>query len=306
MNILLIANKNNAHAYDALHIAEAWLGARGINTENALSDKLTITSPELASLHARAGEFDLICAFGGDGTILRGAHVAFGADVPLLGFNFGNLGFLTGAPSAGVVKTLEAALAGEVASERRTMLKATLTFDDDSTVSYYGLNEVTLASNDFGRAMKAHVNINGEHLYDLRGDGMIISTPTGSTAYALSAGGPLVAPGLRGLVVVPISSHSLASRSVVCAATDVVEIVPTEASGPQIVCHVDGQEAFATGYCDLESHTDAEHSVDGGVQDVCALSKLEVASAADDLLLIRADAPDFYSRLSSEFFDGDK
>ncbi|MCL1890602.1 MAG: NAD(+)/NADH kinase [Coriobacteriia bacterium] len=282
MKVLLVANSPNEAALEALLEAKLWLEERGLETETASSDDLVLGSVVYDDLVARIHSFELVCAFGGDGTLLRAARVVAGTKVPLLGFNYGNVGFLAGATSGVLAEALTAVLAGEVVLEQRVMLEATITYEDGSQATCSALNEVFVGRSNLGCNIIIDLSINNDHLFELRGDGAIVATATGSTAYALAAGGPLLTPGHRGLCVVPLSPHPFATPSIVTAPNDVTELVICPQSDQTAIAYVDGQQ-FNSG----ES----------------AIASLAVKRADEGLTLVRYNTPDFYARLAA-LFDG--
>lgn len=153
---------------------------------------------------------DLVIAVGGDGTMLAAAAIALEADVPVLGFNLGTIGFLTAAEPADVDVVAQRLAAGDFGIEERMTVAATV-----GAQTILGVNDVVVEKVDSQRLIELSVAIDGVHFSTYRADGLIVATPTGSTAYSFSAGGPLVAPTLRALVLTPVAAHSLFSRSMV-------------------------------------------------------------------------------------------
>jgi NAD+ kinase len=172
---------------------------------------------------------DLVVSVGGDGTMLRAAQYAHSADVPLLGVNQGTLGYLTEVDAGDETRALEAIFNGDHRVEERMMLACDVEGLDEER-SFVGLNEVLVERDSRHRLVRLLVTIGGERLGEFNADGVIVATPTGSTAYALSAGGPIVSPRASSLVVVPVSAHMIFSRPFVLAPDDTVEI--KEISGP--------------------------------------------------------------------------
>jgi NAD+ kinase len=187
-------------------------------------------------------EPDLVVSLGGDGTMLRAAQHAHAADVPLLGVNLGTLGYLTEVDAAGEEDALRRVLAGDFETQDRMMLACAA-----SDRTFVGLNEVLVERAARRRLVRLGVSVGGESLGDFNSDGIIVATPTGSTAYALSAGGPIVSPRAECLVVVPVSAHMVFARPVVLAADEVVEITVRD-SGQAASLSLDGHLG-----CDLGS-----------------------------------------------------
>lgn len=169
------------------------------------------------------GPTDLVVSLGGDGTMLRAAQVAHACDALLLGINMGTLGYLTETDAHDAIPAIDKVLAGDHSVEERMMLACDIV-DDGGTRSMVGLNEVLVERAARHRLVQLSVTVGGERLSDLNADGMIVATPTGSTAYALSAGGPIVSPRADCLIVVPVSAHMIFARPFVLAPDETVEI----------------------------------------------------------------------------------
>ncbi|MDQ3955135.1 MAG: NAD(+)/NADH kinase [Actinomycetota bacterium] len=162
---------------------------------------------------------EVVLSLGGDGTVLRAAQHAHAADALLLGINFGLLGYLTEVEAGDERDAVERVLRGDFAIEERMMLECHI-----DGQSYVGLNEVLVERSARQRLVNLAVDVGGERLASFGADGVLVATPTGSTAYALSAGGPIVDPRAECLVVVPVSPHMIFSRPVVLSAREMVEI----------------------------------------------------------------------------------
>jgi NAD+ kinase len=182
---------------------------------------------------------DLIVSLGGDGTMLRAAHVAHAADAPLLGVNFGSLGYLTEVEAGEEIDALKRVLDGDYRVEHRMMLDCEVA-SEGRLERHVGLNEVLVERSARYRLVRLRVRVGGEQLATFNADGVIVATPTGSTAYALSAGGPIISPRAEALLIVPVSPHVMFSRPVVLAADDVVTIELDE-SAPVASLSLDGR-----------------------------------------------------------------
>ena len=265
MRVLVVVNTDNGQARDAAVLLSAYFSSQLIDCVIFASDDLPPWGPaagyglpaEVRNDPRFQERFDLAVVLGGDGTILRTARMVASYQTPIIGLNFGHLGFLADTSEEGVIEPVAAALAGEVIEERRTNLQVDVICDDGCVLSeddarcvvcmnegcyhpvspeeaeagqrpshrsFFALNEVSIARGSSGHIVDFEMNIAGESVARMRGDGVVVSSATGSTAYALSAGGPLVAPGFEGLVVVPLAPHTLVSRAIVTAKSDVVEI----------------------------------------------------------------------------------
>ncbi len=191
---------------------------------------------------------DCVIVLGGDGTLLSVARRAAQAGTPILGVNLGNLGFLTEVEPANLEKALWALVRGEYTIEERTMVQAQVTRAGRIVTSLAGLNDVVISKGAFARIISLDVFVNDEYYSTFPADGIIISSPTGSTAYSLSAGGPLISPNIDVMLVTPICPHTLFSRSLVIAGDDRVRVV-VEAPHEEVAVTVDGQVGFR-----VESH----------------------------------------------------
>ena len=241
MHILIVRNNSNSQAVDASLLLATCLATQGLEYTLVDSSDLSCRCDHEGVNAALAAGVAMTVVLGGDGTILRTARQIGTSGVPILGINFGRLGFLANSSDDGVIAIVSSALAGDVVAEQRTNLRIDVVcagevdpWDDDSDAamadvddparSFFALNELAVTRGANGRIIDFGLSISGDHIADMRGDGLVVATATGSTAYALSAGGPLVAPGFNGLVAVPLAPHTLHSRAIVTAANDVVEM----------------------------------------------------------------------------------
>ena len=168
-----------------------------------------------------------VVVMGGDGTMLGIARQLAPYDVPLVGINLGRLGFMTDIPVERMIPALDAILGGKARSEKRTMLEGCVKRNGETIHCGQAVNDVVVARGAGAGMIELKVTVDGSFMYNQRSDGLIISTPTGSTAYALSAGGPLLHPTLGGIALVPIAPHALSNRPIVVpdSSTITVEIV---------------------------------------------------------------------------------
>jgi NAD+ kinase len=190
---------------------------------------LTVASCEARGIAPAAGPGvaqtrDLVIAVGGDGTLLRAARLAHPHRVPVLGVNLGRLGFLADLSPAQVSTALDAILGGAFDFEDRTVLNCEILRGRVPVASAHALNDVVIQRWNMTRLITLHTYVDGRFVHSQRADGMIVSTPTGSTAYALSGGGPILSPELPAVVLVPVCPHSLTNRPIVLPHTAVVEI----------------------------------------------------------------------------------
>lgn len=187
----------------------------------------------------------LVVPMGGDGTFLHAVHLIGFAPVPLLAFNYGTLAFLAGNPQRDEVELVVDALAGDIVFERRSTIDITITQADGTRVRASALNEATYTRGKSGRVVEFTYGINGVTIAHLKADGLVVSTPTGSTGYSLSAGGPIVSPAYTGLIVVPVAPHALNTRAIVLAPSDVLEVEVTRQRTIDASIFVDGMTVDA-------------------------------------------------------------
>lgn len=238
MHILIIANRKNPRTLDALFQITAYLDSQGIGcSQMDVADLPDCAFPYGGTADTDpADRCDLIITLGGDGTILHAARLAFALEAPILGINFGHLGFLANAAPDGVIALLADALSGEILSEHRMNLKIEVACAGDGEEppegprTFFALNEIAIARGALGHIVDFDFSISDDKIARMRGDGLVVATATGSTAYALSAGGPLVGPSHRGMIAVPLAPHTLNSRAIVAEHHDVVEVRFAEGS----------------------------------------------------------------------------
>ena len=187
-------------------------------------------------------EIDALLTLGGDGTLLRGAKLLGGRPVPIIGVNLGRLGFLTSCSASNVESALRRFTAGDYTAEPRMTLTATTVggANECKQDAWLALNDFVLHKGGFARVVRLSISIDGDEMGTYAADGIVVATPTGSTAYSLSAGGPIVAPGLESIVITPISAHTLGIRPLVVHPDS--EIVLQGEDGPdELLLTVDGQ-----------------------------------------------------------------
>ncbi|MGV3520083.1 NAD(+)/NADH kinase [Luteitalea sp.] len=226
----LVAKPGLTEAADLLGEVGRWLVARGIEpcyevaTAALANDPLpgTVCEPE----HLGRDE-QLIIVLGGDGTLLgtAGRLGTGGYDVPVVAVNFGSLGFLTEVRVTEVFEALEQVFSGTAHEERRMMLESIVRRQDGATVRHISLNDVVITKGALSRMIDLVASVDGQLIARFKADGLIVASPTGSTAYNLSAGGPIVHPGVDALVLTPIAPHTLTNRPVVLPASAALEIV---------------------------------------------------------------------------------
>lgn len=254
MNILLVANRQNATTVDSMYQIIAYLDSQGIShvslDVSALPDSAFVYSDlsPAAIEPALDNPVDLVITLGGDGTLLHASRLATKMDAPILGINYGHMGFLANTVKNGTIALIADALSGEICSEPRVNLQIEVVCEADDTEppemprTFYALNEIAIARGAMGHIVEFDLEISGDKVAHLRGDGVIVSTATGSTAYSLSAGGPLVFPSHRGMIVAPLAPHTFKSRTIVAEHHDIVEVSFEEgsASAREVALFADG------------------------------------------------------------------
>jgi len=210
------------------------LVAAGSDAKRELDGATRVDEREIAH------KADLVVAIGGDGTLLHAARHVAARDVPLVGINRGRLGFLTDVSPEHMQSALDAILAGDYLSERRLMLAAAVE-NRAATGSLFGLNDIVLQKGDTGRLLDFTTEVDGAYVNTHRGDGLIVATPTGSTAYALSCSGPIIQPNVDALVMVPICPHTLSDRPLVLPSASRIRVTLDHAGGSDAHVVCDGE-----------------------------------------------------------------
>lgn len=237
----LIGHSEKVSCSDAVGKAARLIRASGRrvysdpDTSRSAGIKATIR-PDAAAL---AGEVDLLLVFGGDGTLLGVAREIAGSPTPLLGVNIGGLGFLTAVPSDGLPNALKQVWAGQFKFESRALLEATVKCNGRN-IRQSALNDIVIGRGVVSRLIELDVDVDGEPLSRYRCDGLIVSSPTGSTAYSLAAGGALVFPTAEVFALTPISPHTLSNRSLILPLTATIHIKPIRPDSP-VILSADGQ-----------------------------------------------------------------
>jgi NAD+ kinase len=193
-------------------------------------------------LEALAKEADLAVVIGGDGTMLNIARTLAPFEVPLVGVNQGRLGFLTDISVDNTIATIGAILDGKFVTEKRMLLEGRVRSGSKKAVDVLALNDVVVSKGTRGNMVELEVRIDGEFIYNQRSDGLIVATPTGSTAYAMSSGGPIVHPSLSLMSLVPVSPHTLSNRPIVVGSDAIVDIIIRGGSDPRV--HFDSHSRF--------------------------------------------------------------
>ena len=244
--IALIGKDNSPEVSDALltllqHLRQVNDGQLTVwvKAENAV----VIGAPEVAASFDKIAEFaDVAIVIGGDGTLISAGRRLAEHGVPLVGINQGRLGFMTDIARTDMLACIDRLLAGEFTPDRRMLLEAQVWRAGRQVFQTVALNDVVVNKGDIGRLIEMEVRVDGEFLYVLRADGMIVATPTGSTAYALSANGPILHPAVPGIALVPLCPHALTYRPITIADSSRVDLALLAPYDARL--HFDGQSHF--------------------------------------------------------------
>ncbi len=255
------------------------------NLSMAGEPDLTDLWPEpVATLDATTQDLDLLLTFGGDGTLLRGARILGSREVPILGVNLGRVGFLTTATPDSLEEAVDAFARGEFELERRTTLESYIVGPNGEERSGATvLNDIVVHKAGVARVIRATVMVDGEEVGQYSADGIIVATPTGSTAYSLSAGGPIVVPGVEALVITAICPHTLAVRPLVVPGTSEISLRLEPPWGDEVLVSYDGQ---------VRSHLDRE-------------DRLVARQSPSAVRLVRLASEGFFSRMRAKLQWGD-
>jgi NAD+ kinase len=234
--IAIVGKDRDPRVDEILAMLIAHLKGRGrtVTVSPDLAQHGASTAPE----ERLANDADLMIALGGDGTMLRAARWVARAGIPLVGINLGRLGFLADMSPDEMCQRLDQVLAGRYVEESRAMLEAHIVDAADRSIIGAALNDVVLQKWETGRMLDFETAIDGQYVNTHRGDGLVVATPTGSTAYALSSGGPILHPQLDALAIVPICPHTLSDRPIVVRSSSNIEIklIDRHESRAVIIC----------------------------------------------------------------------
>jgi NAD+ kinase len=247
----LVAKHNLDAAAGLLAELAGWLEARGVEavfeTETAALAGLPPERPT-TTRDALPASCDLVVVLGGDGTLIGMANriAQAGVDVPILGVNFGSLGFLTEITLAELYESLDAVLAGTAEMDRRMMLRARTLRDHTGYAQRIVLNDVVITKGALSRIIELAVTVGDQPVMRVRADGLIVASPTGSTAYNLAAGGPIVHPALDAVLLTPIAPHTLTNRPVIIPASSTIRVEPLmDNAHDEVFVTFDGQSGHA-------------------------------------------------------------
>lgn len=242
----VIGNKRKKGIGEIISDLNSWLRGKGIGLVvwDDLSD--VVSGVEFAAIEDVGKKSDLVVALGGDGTLLRAARAA--GSKPILGVNIGSLGFLTEVSTDEMKKVLNDVFAGNCGYEKRMNLHASVFRNDECVADYDALNDIVINKGALSRVIEMKVRIDGNYLATYTADGLIVSTPTGSTAYSLSAGGPIVNPCMAAIVATPICPHTLAIRPMILSGEQKLDVEINTGHSlfgePEVTLTIDGQIGF--------------------------------------------------------------
>ncbi|MFC7338586.1 NAD(+)/NADH kinase [Haloferula chungangensis] len=275
MKVGIVANPHKPGAKAALKRLGDVLETSGMEQvyEKATAD-LIGRSDGLGGLEL-AETADMFAVLGGDGTMLNAMARLGGTSKPIAGINIGTLGFLTSCTDDEIESFAAALKEGTYSTSRRTLLSARVIREGREPRDFMALNEVVLARGQTGRLVSLSASVSGELLNHYRADGIIVATPTGSTAYSLSAGGPLISPSAEVFVITPICPHTLSQRSLIVDDEAVIELSPDDTSEGPMLFTVDGRDCI----------------------EIVARDRVEVRKAPQELNLVRLDGRSFYAAL---------
>ncbi|OGP63673.1 MAG: NAD(+) kinase [Deltaproteobacteria bacterium RBG_13_53_10] len=262
----IITKRNKPEAVAIARSLAEWLRSRGVETyveENVgvlfnppLSDPLV----KLLRWNEIPNQSEMIIVLGGDGTLLSVARLIEGHEVPILGVNLGGLGFLTEITLDELYRVLEKVLEGDFTADERVVLTASVFRRGERMAGFKVLNDAVINKGALARIVDLETTVNGEYLTTFKSDGLIVSTPTGSTAYNLSAGGPIVYPSLHNMILTPICPHTLTNRPIVVPDHVVVRII-LKTEQQEVILTLDGQQGFSLEFDDVVEVKKAEGRV---------------------------------------------
>jgi len=236
----LFLKKQDARVRSVVSDVIPWLRSRGVEVflDQASADQCP-ADVRIAPPEKLAEQVDVVIVLGGDGTLLHAARLIGANGVPILGVNLGSLGFLTEVKLDEMYAALEGLLSGQYQAEERMLLKVEVIRQERMAAQYLALNDAVINKGALARIIELEVSVNGQPVLFTRADGLIVSTPTGSTAYSLAAGGPILYPTLDAFIVAPICPHTLTNRPVVIPDREQVEVCLRH--GSDVMLTVDGQ-----------------------------------------------------------------
>ena len=262
----IIAKQNKPEAVTITGQLVEWLQPKGVEVyieeeiEKSLRPNLTAPFLNPVKREEIPSHAEMIIVLGGDGTLLSVARLVGSHEVPILGVNLGGLGFLTEITLEELYRVLERVIQGDFVTDERVVFHAAVIRRGERLAEFIVLNDAVINKGALARIIDLETTINGEYLTTFKSDGLIISTPTGSTAYNLSAGGPIVYPSLHCIIITPICPHTLTNRPIVIP--DDVEVRAILKSRQQeVILTLDGQQGFVLEFGDVVEVKKAEGKI---------------------------------------------
>jgi NAD+ kinase len=245
----IVAKSHLRAATPHLSDIDAWLSARGVEAVFETATAALMSPAPTGRIEDKAtlvNSVDLVVVLGGDGTLLSIADAigAAGSGIPMLGVNFGSLGFLTEVTLPELYPSLDAAIGGRARIEERMMLQSTTFRGGAPVASHLALNDAVITKGARSRMIDLSVSVGDEFVTRVKADGLIVATPTGSTAYNLAAGGPIVQPNMDAILLTPIAPHTLTNRPIVIPAAAPVRVQPLMEDRAEVFVTFDGQAGF--------------------------------------------------------------
>ncbi len=235
----IIAKRHKAAAQAAHRLAD-WLGGRGVGVFVDEGLRGQITAPNDLLSKDSLSRVNVVVVLGGDGTLLKAARLIGHNGIPILGINLGGLGFLTAFSLDELYPELENILVGNFSIEERMLLTSTVIRQDTVLAEYSVLNDVVITKAAIARIIDLETTIDGHHLTTFKADGLIVATPTGSTAYSMAAGGPIVFPELRTIMLTPICPHTLTNRPILVSDSSDIRVA-IKSTNEDVFLTFDGQ-----------------------------------------------------------------
>ncbi len=268
--VMLIVNMHKTDASELTREIEEYLEGKGIETVVVGF----VGKPENPDVK----DVDFVFSLGGDGTVLYCARIVESTGIPILALNLGNFGFITEISKHEWKSAFERFEKGEACLSRRIMLKVVVERGGRKIASFKGLNDAVISSEGISTIVKLRLMINNTHLGEYRADGVIVATPTGSTAYSVSAGGPILEPEMEAIIVNPICPFTLSNRPIVMSGDEVISIFVEKDQRVGVILSIDGQESFPL-YPD---------------------DRIIIEKSRSKTLLVRSDVRNFYEILRSK------
>ncbi len=263
----IVTKQNRPEVVSFTRSLAEWFSSRGVEIyleeelRKFFNPPLSLPSLQFIKKEEFPEYAEMIVVLGGDGTLLSVARMVWSCGIPILGVNFGGLGFLTEVSLEEIYPVLDRVLQGDFQTKPRDVVKASVIRGGKKLAEFTALNDVVINKGALARIIDLEITIEGEYLTTFRADGLIISTPTGSTAYNLSAGGPIVYPYLHNLVITPICSHTLTNRPIVLPDDVKVHAILKSRQEEEVTLTLDGQQGYPLEFEDVVEVRKAEGQI---------------------------------------------